>query len=196
MSERKASVQRKTKETTIDISCALDGSGKADIDTGVGFFDHMLELLAVHSLLDLTIRAVGDVKVDDHHTVEDVGIALGQCLDKALGDKKGLVRFADAALPMDEALARVALDISGRGCLVYNVQYPTEKTGQFDTGLVQEFLGALSANARLTLHVEVPYGTNSHHIAESIFKGLARALRIATRIDPERKGVPSSKGVL
>lgn len=196
MTQRSATISRNTRETRIELSLDLDGSGKADIATGVGFFDHMLELLATHSLFDLSIKAAGDTHVDDHHTVEDVGIALGQAIDQALGDRKGVTRFAEAAVPMDEALGRVTLDLSGRGYLVYRAALATEKTGRFDTELVEEFLRALATNARLTLHVESPWGANTHHVSESIFKALARALRMATRIDPDRAGVPSSKGVL
>jgi imidazoleglycerol-phosphate dehydratase len=188
---------RKTKETSIEVGLDLDGSGAADIATGVGFFDHMLDQLARHSLIDLTIRAEGDRHIDDHHTVEDVGIALGQALAKALGDKRGLARYADCLLPMDEVLTRVALDVSGRPFLVFRTEFPTERIGAFDTALVREFFQALAGNAGLTLHIETIYGVNSHHIAESCFKGVARALRAAVAIDPRQaERVPSTKGAL
>ena len=194
---RKGAIARKTKETSIDVGVDLDGSGASDIATGVGFFDHMLEQLARHSLIDMTIRAEGDRHIDDHHTVEDVGIALGQALLKALGDKRGLARFADCLLPMDETLTRVALDISGRPFLVFRTEFPTERIGAFDAELVREFFQALAGNAGLTLHIETLYGANSHHIAESCFKGVARALKAAVAIDPRQAGaVPSTKGAL
>ena len=194
---RKGAVTRKTKETSIEVGLDLDGSGVADIATGVGFFDHMLDQLARHSLIDLTVRAEGDRHIDDHHTVEDVGIAVGQALAKALGDKRGLTRYADCLLPMDETLTRVALDVSGRPFLVFKTEFPTERIGAFDTTLVREFFQALAGNAGLTLHIETLYGLNSHHIAESCFKGVARALRDAVAIDP-RQGdrAPSTKGAL
>ena len=174
---RKGAIARKTKETSIEVGLDLDGSGVADVATGVGFFDHMLDQLARHSLIDITIRAEGDRHIDDHHTVEDVGIALGQALAKALGDKRGLTRYADCLLPMDETLTRVALDVSGRPFLVFRTEFPTERIGAFDTELVREFFQAFAGNAGLTLHIETLYGSNSHHIAESCFKGVARALR-------------------
>jgi imidazoleglycerol-phosphate dehydratase len=194
---RKGAVVRKTKETSIDVEIDLDGSGLSAISTGVGFFDHMLDQLARHSLIDLTVRAEGDRHVDDHHTVEDVGIALGQALASALGDKKGLTRYADCLLPMDETLTRVAVDVSGRPFLVFRTEFPTEKIGAFDTQLVREFFQAFAGNAGLTLHVETLYGGNSHHIAESCFKGVARALKAAVAIDPRQaERVPSTKGAL
>jgi imidazoleglycerol-phosphate dehydratase len=194
---RKGAVTRKTKETSIEVGLDLDGSGAADISTGVGFFDHMLDQLARHSLIDLVIRAEGDRHIDDHHTVEDVGIAVGQALAKALGDKRGLVRYADCLLPMDETLTRVALDVSGRPFLVFRTEFPTERIGAFDTALVREFFQAFAGNAGLTLHIETLYGVNSHHIAESCFKGVARALRAAIAIDPREGGkAPSTKGAL
>jgi imidazoleglycerol-phosphate dehydratase len=194
---RKGAIVRKTKETSIEVGVDLDGSGAADVSTGVGFFDHMLDQLARHSLIDLTIRAEGDRHIDDHHTVEDVGIAVGQALAKALGDKRGLTRYADCLLPMDETLTRVALDVSGRPFLIFKTEFPTERIGAFDTELVREFFQALAGNAGLTLHIETLYGLNSHHIAESCFKGVARALRDAVAIDP-RQGdrAPSTKGAL
>jgi imidazoleglycerol-phosphate dehydratase len=194
---RKGAVARKTKETSIEVELDLDGAGVSDISTGVGFFDHMLDQLARHSLIDIRIRAEGDRHIDDHHTVEDVGIALGQALAKALGDKKGLTRYADCLLPMDETLTRVAIDVSGRPFLVFRTEFPTEKIGAFDTQLVREFFQAFAGNGGLTLHVETLYGTNSHHIAESCFKGVARALKSAVAIDPRQTGsVPSTKGAL
>jgi imidazoleglycerol-phosphate dehydratase len=194
---RKGAVTRKTKETSIEASLDLDGSGVADVSTGIGFFDHMLDQLARHSLIDITVRAAGDRHVDDHHTVEDVGIALGQALASALGDKKGLTRYAECVLPMDEALTRVAVDVSGRPFLVFRSEFPTERIGAFDTQLVREFFQAFAGNAGLTLHIETLYGANSHHIAESCFKGVARALRAAVAIDPRQaERVPSTKGAL
>lgn len=194
--ERKAQIHRETRETCLDVQVVLDGSGRYEINTGVPFFDHMLSHVAVHGLLDLSIHARGDTAVDDHHTVEDVGIALGQALREALGDKRGIARYGQALLPMDEALALVALDCSGRGICVLEVHFPTEKVGRFDTELVAEFLRALAANGGLTLHVRLLSGSNSHHIAEAIFKALGRALRQAVAIDPQRADVPSTKGVL
>ena len=194
---RTGAVSRKTNETAIEVAVDLDGSGKADVVTGVGFFDHMLDQLARHSLIDLTIRAEGDRHIDDHHTVEDVGIALGQALRQALGDKRGVARYADCLLPMDEALTRVALDVSGRPFLVFRVEFPTQKIGAFDVELVREFFQALAVHAGLTLHIETLYGANSHHIAESCFKGVARALGAALAVDPRQAArVPSTKGAL
>ncbi|WP_046861685.1 imidazoleglycerol-phosphate dehydratase HisB [Microvirga massiliensis] len=194
---RAASVSRRTAETDISVEINLDGSGRAEVATGVGFLDHMLELLARHALIDLTVRAAGDLHVDQHHTTEDTGIALGQAFLKALGDKAGIARYADVHLPMDETLTRVALDISGRPFLVFRTSFPTEKIGAFDTELVREWFQAFAMNAGLTLHVETLYGENSHHIAESCFKGLARALRRAVATDPREAGrVPSTKGTL
>ncbi|HST95028.1 MAG TPA: imidazoleglycerol-phosphate dehydratase HisB [Microvirga sp.] len=194
---RSASVSRRTAETDVSLSIALDGTGKAEISTGVGFLDHMLELFARHGLFDLTVTVTGDLHVDQHHTTEDTGIALGQALLQALGDKKGISRYADIHLPMDETLTRLAVDISGRPFLVFRTTFPTEKIGAFDTELVREFFQAFAINAGLTLHVETLYGANSHHIAESCFKGLARALRRAVAVDPREEGrVPSTKGTL
>ncbi|QFU14947.1 imidazoleglycerol-phosphate dehydratase HisB [Microvirga thermotolerans] len=194
---RAASVSRRTAETDVALSIALDGTGKAEIATGVGFLDHMLELFARHALVDLTVTVKGDLHVDQHHTTEDTGIALGQALLQALGDKKGIARYADIHLPMDETLTRVALDISGRPFLVFRTTFPTEKIGAFDTELVREFFQAFAINAGLTLHVETLYGANSHHIAESCFKGVARCLRQAVSIDPREGGrIPSTKGTL
>ena len=194
---RKGAVARRTKETSIEVELELDGTGVSDISTGVGFFDHMLDQLARHSLIDMTVRAEGDRHIDDHHTVEDVGIALGQALAQALGDKKGLTRYADCLLAMDETLTRVALDVSGRPFLVFRTEFSTEKIGEFDTQLVREFFQAFAGNGGLTLHVETLYGMNSHHIAESCFKGVARALKSAVAVDPRQAGsVPSTKGAL
>ena len=194
---RSASVSRRTAETDVAVSIALDGTGKAEISTGVGFLDHMLELFARHGLFDLTVKVAGDLHVDQHHTTEDAGIALGQAILQALGDKKGIARYSDIHLPMDETLTRVAVDISGRPFLVFRTAFPTEKIGAFDTELVREFFQAFAVHAGLTLHVETLYGQNSHHIAESCFKGLARALRQAVALDPREEGrIPSTKGTL
>jgi imidazoleglycerol-phosphate dehydratase len=194
---RKASISRKTNETDISVTVDLDGSGARDIATGVGFFDHMLEQLARHSLIDIAVKAKGDLHIDDHHTVEDTGIALGQALRKALGDMAGVRRYASTDLPMDETLTRVALDVSGRPFLVWKVEFTRSKIGTFDTELVREFFQALAQHAGLTLHVETAYGENSHHIAESCFKGVARALRQAVEIDSRQGGaVPSTKGLI
>ena len=194
---RSATIKRKTKETDVAVSVNLDGTGAAKIATGVGFFDHMLEQLARHSLIDLDIGATGDLHIDQHHTVEDVGIALGQALRAALGDMKGVTRYADTHLPMDETLTRVAIDISGRPFLVFRTQFQHAKIGAFDTQLVREFFQAFTMHAGVTLHVETLYGDNMHHIAESCFKGLARALGKAVAIDPRQKDrVPSTKGML
>ena len=196
MPARKAEMKRTTKETDIRVSLALDGSGRFSGDTGVGFLNHMLDLLARHGQLDIGIVAKGDRRVDDHHTVEDVGICLGQAVARALGEKKGIRRFGDAAVPMEDALAQVALDLGGRGGLVFNVTFPSEKVGSFDTALVREFLQAFAANAEMNLHVNAPYGVNAHHVAEAIFKATAKALDEAARLDPRRTDVPSTKGVL
>ena len=194
---RTARVSRRTAETDVSVSLALDGTGKAAIATGVGFLDHMLELFARHGLFDLEVKVEGDMHVDQHHTTEDTGIAVGQAFLKALGDKKGIARYADLHLPMDETLARVALDISGRPFLVFKAEFPAEKIGAFDTELVREWFQAFAMNGGVTLHVEALYGDNSHHIAESCFKGLARALRKAVALDSREEGrVPSTKGTL
>ncbi|MCM5559579.1 imidazoleglycerol-phosphate dehydratase HisB [Pleomorphomonas sp. JP5] len=194
---RTASLSRSTRETEISVRIDLDGRGDADISTGVGFFDHMLTQIARHGLIDLEVRAKGDLHIDDHHTVEDVGIALGQCFRKALGDKAGITRYADVTLPLDEALSRVVIDISGRPYLVFRTAFHAAKIGSFDTQLVEEWFRAFTMQAGLTLHVETFYGSNDHHIAESCFKALARALRLAIAIDPAQGGrVPSTKGVL
>jgi imidazoleglycerol-phosphate dehydratase len=194
---RSGSVKRKTNETEIVVEVKLDGTGASQIATGVGFFDHMLDQLARHSLIDLDVSAKGDLHIDDHHTVEDVGIALGQALRQALGDKRGLTRYADCLLPMDETLTRVAVDVSGRPFLVFRTEFPTPKIGTFDTDLVREFFQAFAMNGGLTLHIETLYGLNSHHIAESCFKGTARALGAALAIDPRQAArIPSTKGAL
>lgn len=194
---RMGEITRRTSETDVAVKLVLDGTGKAEIATGVGFFDHMLDLLARHALIDLTVKVKGDTHIDDHHTVEDTGIALGEALKAALGDKRGITRYADVHLPMDETLTRVAIDVSGRPFLVFRTQFVTQKIGTFDTELVREFFQAFAMNAGITLHVETLYGDNAHHIAESCFKGLARALRQAAQVDPREGGrVPSTKGAL
>ncbi len=194
---RTADVKRDTAETQISLAINLDGVGKAEIATGIGFLDHMLTLLARHSLIDMTIAAKGDLEVDDHHTAEDIGIALGQAFREALGDKKGITRYADCLMPMDETLTRVAVDISGRPFLVFRTAFPTQKIGTFDSELVREWFQAFAMNAGLTLHVETLYGANSHHIAESCYKGLARVLRNAVAVDARMKDrIPSTKGTL
>lgn len=195
--ERRAVVERQTKETSIRIELALDGTGESDIATGIGFLDHMLELLSRHAAFDMHCEATGDLKVGAHHTTEDVGIVLGEAFAKAVGDKKGIARFADARVPMEDSLTQVALDISGRGLLSYNVAFPAAKVAEFDVELVREFLHAFCANAGITMHVDLVRGSNCHHIAESIFKATARALRAAVTIDPRLADqVPSTKGVL
>ncbi len=196
MKKRTTQIKRKTGETDVELTLNLDGKGKSNISTGVGFLDHMLDLFTKHALIDLTIRASGDQRVDDHHTVEDVGICLGQALKDALGDKKGIARFASTSVPMQESLADIAIDISGRPALVFNVNFNTDRIGNFDASLVREFLEAFSANAGINLHVNVPYGSNAHHIVEAIFKGLAKALDRAIKIDERMEGVPSTKGTM
>jgi len=194
---RRATLTRKTTETAITVELNLDGAGAARIATGVGFFDHMLDQLARHGLMDLTLSASGDLHIDDHHTVEDCGIAIGQALARALGDKRGIRRYGACHLPMDDAQVRVALDLSGRPFLVWNLAFPTAKIGTFDTELVREFFQALATHGGITLHVDLIHGINSHHIAEAAFKALARALREATEPDPRRAdAIPSTKGAL
>ena len=194
---RSATIARRTKETDIEITLGIDGTGTADIDTGIGFLDHMLDQIARHGLMDLKVRAKGDLHIDAHHTTEDVGIVLGQCFRRALGEKKGIVRYAGAHVPLDEALTRVVVDISGRPWLVWRVDFPSEKIGTFDSELVHEFFHAFAMNAGITLHVENFYGRNAHHIAETCFKALARALRAAAAIDARAADViPSTKGAL
>jgi imidazoleglycerol-phosphate dehydratase len=196
MTNRTAEISRKTKETQIRVAIDLDGSGKANVKTGVGFFDHMLDLLARHSLIDLTIEASGDLHVDAHHTVEDVGIVIGQCIEKALGDKRGIYRYGWAIVPMDESLAQVAIDLSGRPAFVFNVSFKGSLIGNFPVELVDEFFKSIATNAKMNLHVNVPYGTNNHHISEAIFKAMAKALRQAVSSDPRNTDVPSTKGSL
>ena len=194
---RKASLDRKTTETQIAVSINLDGTGAYDVKSGVGFLDHMLELLSRHSLIDIKLRAKGDTHIDFHHTTEDSGIALGQAFAKALGDRKGIRRYADCFLPMDEALTRAAIDVSGRPFLIWKVEFSRPKIGEFDTELVREWFQAFAMNAGVTLHVQTLYGDNCHHIAESCFKALARVLRGAIEIDPRQKDrIPSTKGSL
>ncbi|WP_066705589.1 imidazoleglycerol-phosphate dehydratase HisB [Celeribacter ethanolicus] len=194
---RKALISRKTAETEITVEIDLDGTGKYDNQTGVGFFDHMLDQLSRHSLIDMTVRAKGDTHIDDHHTVEDTGIALGQALVKAVGDKKGIYRYGHFALAMDDTQVQCALDLSARPFLVWNVEFPTDKIGTFDTELVREFFQALSTNGGITLHIDKVHGINSHHIAEAAFKSVARALRMALEIDPRMaNSLPSTKGAL
>ena len=194
---RTATVERKTRETEIAVSLDLDGTGEADIDTGIGFLDHMLESFARHSMIDLKVRATGDLHVDFHHTTEDTAIVIGQAVKKALGDFSGITRFGSALIPMDEALTRVAIDISNRPYLVWKVAIPKPKLGEMDTELFKEWFQAFAQLGGLTLHVWNHYGENNHHIVESCFKGLARALRQAVEIDPRRAGaVPSTKGTL
>lgn len=194
---RTAKITRKTAETEISVEINLDGTGTYDNETGVGFFDHMLDQLSRHALIDMTVRAKGDLHVDDHHTVEDVGIALGQALTQAMGDKKGIVRYGSCLLPMDDALVRAALDLSARPFLVWNLDLPSQKIGTFDTELVREFFQALSTHGGITLHVDQLHGVNSHHITEAAFKAVARALRDALETDPRKAdAVPSTKGAL
>ena len=194
---RKAEISRKTAETEISVAVALDGTGARDCKTGVGFFDHMLTALARHALIDLSVQAKGDLHIDDHHTTEDVGIVIGQAIRAALGDKRGIRRYGFALLPMDEALAEAALDISGRPYLAWSVAFARPKIGTFDTELVEEFFRALAFNAGITLHVTLKAGTNAHHVAEVCFKAVARALRMAAEADPRAAGVvPSTKGSL
>lgn len=194
---RKANITRKTAETEISVSVNLDGTGAYANATGVGFFDHMLDQLARHSLIDITLSATGDLHIDDHHTVEDCGIAVGQAIARALGDKRGIYRYGQCNLAMDDAQIATALDLSGRPYLVWNVVFPTAKIGTFDTELVREFFQALSSHAGITLHVDMIHGINSHHIAEAAFKSVARALRQAVGQDPRQAGaVPSTKGAL
>jgi imidazoleglycerol-phosphate dehydratase len=194
---RTASVKRTTKETDVEVKLNLDGQGKCQVDTGVPFLDHMLHQIASHGLIDLEIKATGDIEIDDHHTNEDVGITLGQALTQALGDRKGIVRFGHFIAPLDEALIQVALDFSGRPHLSYGLTIPTERVGNYDTQLVREFFVAIVNHGQMTLHLRQLDGINSHHIIEAAFKALARSLRMAVEIDPRRAGtIPSSKGVL
>ena len=194
---RKGQVARKTKETDIAVEVLIDGTGRSDIATGIGFLDHMVEQLARHSLIDITLRAKGDLHIDFHHTAEDSGIVLGQAIAQALGDKAGIVRYADVHLPMDETLTRVAIDVSGRPFLIWKAEFSRPKIGEMDTELFREWFQAFAQNAGITLHIETLYGENNHHIAETCYKGLARALRGAVALDPRQVGrVPSTKGML
>lgn len=196
-SGRTAKISRKTNETDISVSVNLDGSGKFNIATGIGFFDHMLEQLSKHSLIDMDITASGDTHIDDHHTVEDTGIALGQALAKALGERRGITRYASLDLPMDETMTRSAIDVSGRPYLIWKVEFTRNKVGMFDTELFREFFHAFAQNAGITLHIQNLYGENNHHIAETCFKAVARVLRMAIEDDPRQRGVvPSTKGTL
>ena len=193
---RRAEIERKTAETQISIKLNLDGEGKCDIATGIGFLDHMLTLLAKHSFMDLTVKAKGDLEVDSHHTVEDIGIVLGEALQEALGDKAGIHRYGNCFIPMDETLAQVCLDFSGRPFLVFGAEIPKIQLGNYDTEMTEEFFRAVAVHCGLTLHIRVLYGRNVHHIIEAIFKAFARAVAEATAVDPRVKGVMSSKGVL
>ena len=194
---RTATISRRTSETSIDVTVDLDGTGAYDVSTGIGFFDHMLEQLSRHSLIDLHVKTVGDLHIDQHHTVEDTGLAIGEAILKALGEKRGIRRYADALSPMDETLSRVALDISGRPFLVWKTEFSQKKLGEMDTEMFEHFFHSCAQTAGVTLHVETLYGQNNHHIAEAAFKGLARALREAVEIDPRKAGaIPSTKGVL
>ena len=195
--KRKATIKRETKETRIELTLNLDGTGAVSADTGIGFLDHMLDHLGKHSVTDLRVRAAGDLEVDDHHTCEDVAICLGEALEKALGDKAGIRRYGSASVPMDESLAEVSVDLSGRAAVVFNARFAGDKVGTFDTQLIEEFLRRLASVAKFNLHVNVPYGANDHHIAEAVFKALAQSLRQAISIDPQRRGdIPSTKGTL
>jgi imidazoleglycerol-phosphate dehydratase len=196
MMSRTAHVQRKTAETEIELRLDLDGAGQSRIATGIGFFDHMLTLLARHAVFDLEVKAAGDLHVDQHHTVEDVGICFGQALARALGDKSGIRRYGHFALPMEESLVTSAVDLGGRYFMVFDAKFPSPKIGEFDSELVEDFWQATAANALANLHVQLHYGRNSHHIAEAIFKATARALRMAVEPDPRMAGVPSTKGTL
>ncbi len=193
---RKAAVSRQTGETAIELDFTIDGDGNSSIETGVGFFDHMLTLMTKHGLFNLDVKCDGDLEVDQHHSVEDIGIALGQAFNEALGDKKGITRYATVTTPMDEALSTISLDISGRAYFVYHVEGLKDKVGNFDTELVEEFFQAFVSNAKVTLHINLEYGKNTHHMIESIFKGFGRVLDQATQKNPRMKGIPSTKGSL
>lgn len=196
MAERKGGISRKTNETDIQLSFNVDGTGISELETDVPFLNHMLDLFTKHGQFDLQVKAQGDIDIDDHHTVEDIGICLGHALREALGDKKGIKRYANVFIPMDEALAQVVIDVSNRPHFEYRAQYPSAQVGSFTTELVHEFLWKLALEARITLHVIVHYGHNTHHMVEAVFKALGRAIDEATTIDPRVKGVPSTKGVL
>ena len=193
---RAAAVSRETGETTIEVTLDLDGDGESTVDTGIGFFDHMLTALAKHGLFDLTVRCDGDLEIDDHHTVEDVGITLGEALDEALGDKRGIVRYADRRVPLDEAVASVVVDVSGRPYFVFDGEFSQDQVGEFTSDMARHFAESLALNAGLTLHAEIVAGTNAHHEVEALFKSLARALDDATRVDERRSDTPSTKGEL
>ncbi|KQS02929.1 imidazoleglycerol-phosphate dehydratase [Sphingomonas sp. Leaf357] len=194
---RIASISRRTSETSIDVTVNLDGTGIYEVSTGIGFFDHMLEQLSRHGLIDLSVKTVGDLHIDQHHTVEDTGLAIGECVARALGEKRGIRRYADALSPMDETLTRVAIDISGRPYLVWKTEFSQKKLGEMDTEMFEHFFHSFAQTAGVTLHIETLYGQNNHHIAEAAFKGLARALRTAVEIDPRKAdAIPSTKGVL
>jgi imidazoleglycerol-phosphate dehydratase len=193
---RKGHVERSTKETQVDIKLSLDGEGQTSLHTGVPFIEHMLDLFAKHGQFDLTARAIGDIEIDDHHTVEDIAICIGRAIDSALGDRIGIHRYGNAFVPMDESLGQVVIDLSGRPHLEFRADFPSSRVGSFDTELVHEFFWKLALEAKMTLHVVLHYGCNTHHMIESLFKALGRSLHEATRIDPQIKGVPSSKGVL
>lgn len=193
---RSKTISRETAETSINMEFAIDGTGKTVIDTGVGFLDHMLTLFTKHGRFDLDVKCNGDIEVDQHHSVEDIGIVLGQAFNASIGTKEGIERYAQAAVPMDEALSTVTIDISGRPFLVFNVEGMKDKVGNFDTELVEEFFHAFTSHAKVTLHINLDYGKNTHHIIESIFKGFGRALRMASAVNPDVKGIPSTKGLL
>lgn len=193
---RTAKLERNTRETQISIELNLDGTGKHSISTGIPFLNHMLEIFARHSLIDLTVKATGDTEVDDHHTMEDIGIVLGSCIDQALGDRKGIRRYGFMLLPMDEALTRVAIDISGRPYMVYKINNDRDFIGTFDVRLVEEFFRSVMTQVKMNLHIENLYGDENHHIVESVFKAFARAMRAAIEPDPRESGIPSSKGVI
>jgi len=194
MANRTAKIERKTNETQIAVDLNIDGIGSYDIATGVGFLDHMLAHLSKHSGIDLTVKASGDTFIDDHHTVEDVAITIGQCFDKALGDKRGITRYGSSSVPMEDALANIAIDLSGRPFCVYNVNYPSPKIGTFDVELIEEFMRAFTNSSRINLHINVAYGTNSHHIAEAVFKSVGQSLGKAAAIKGDQ--IPSTKGIL
>ena len=196
MNQRESTIKRKTSETDIELSLNIDGKGKSDISTNVGFLDHMLDLFAKHANFDLTLKAIGDQHIDDHHTVEDVAICLGQALNESLSDKKGINRFANVSIPMQDVLTNIAVDLSGRIAFIYNVQFKASSIGNFAVELIEEFFDALTSNARFNLHINVAYGENAHHIAESIFKGVARALGNAVKLNDKITGAPSTKGLL